>query len=1287
MIKWIFIVFCLFLGHSTWSQAGLKFKNYTINDGLSQSSVLSIVQDDLNSLWIGTQDGLNRYDGKSFEVFSSDEVEGLESEYITTSIKGENSNLWFGTNNGLTLYDFNKETFQTFFIAGNATTQINGLSKDSKGNIWLTTVESGLYSFNTKTQTFRSYYHKVPSKRTTGLVVINKDELYISCEENYVYSLKGNDVDNIKINEQFKINKLIDDGAKNKLLIATSKGVLELDLKTKENKLKFPFFNEKKGAQSISDLYYQKSFGWIITTTNNGLFILNENKKIDYFTEDLFQKDALLFNQINLIYKDALGTVWIGSQRGLSTFNPYNKGILGVGPSGNPEKGIPTPSVWSFSEDKKNDFVYIGTDQSVTRKDNKTGLFRQLPVEGKRIIGSVLSLHVIDKSKLLVGTTDGFYKLHINETSHLYERIEKKGFNDVKHKRIYSIVHWKESLYWLGTKDGVLLYNQTTDVFKKFEHNSREVSNTISKGLCREVFKDLDGLIWFATSTGGLNLLIDKDGELEIRPYEFNFKIRENSTEYITSIYQEKPGEYWFGTMGAGLILWNERAKESIAFNKDQGLPNNVIYGIVSGKKNELWLSTNRGLCNINTVTGEINNFKEIDGLMSKEFNLGAYMRSSKGILYFGGIYGYNYFDPEKLSRNITNIDVAFSKFGLENDWLKPGQENSPLIKHISKTKEIYLSYKQRSFSLKFQPSDVSNPEQINYKYVLEGSDEGDMILGNQNELHFNSLSHGTYKLIVFARLQDGPWSQQPAELNLIIATPFWLTWLFWVVVALLLALVIWLYFKKRIDAGRRAQVMLEMKITERTKEINQQKKKIERQKEKLEEERNKVVKQQKELQREKDKTENLLKNVIPESMAEELKKKGKASARSYNMASVLFTDFVGFTKIADRVSASELVKKLDVYFTKFDRIIAKNNLEKIKTIGDAYMCAGGVPVRNKTNPIDACTAALQIQSYMQKRKNDAIANGGEYWTLRLGINTGEVTAGVIGSTRLAYDVWGRTVNQAQRMEMMGEPETVTITGTTYELIEPYFECRYMKKVLTKSGEEIDMYVVDRIKSELSLKGEGIEPNKRFQEIVNLHQYSSINYYKAERHIVKTLEKGLSKNLHYHSIAHTKDVVNSVERIALSEGVTDEGLFLLKSAASYHDAGFVEKYDHNETIGARMAQEILPNYGYTQKNIDKIKELIYVTEIPHKPKNQLEEIICDADLDYLGRDDFHEIADRLCRELIEHGKMEGTKQWDEVQVKFLKAHKYFTKTSIKTRRKKKQQNLREVIERLERNEY
>ena len=293
----------------------------------------------------------------------------------------------------------------------------------------------------------------------------------------------------------------------------------------------------------------------------------------------------------------------------------------------------------------------------------------------------------------------------------------------------------------------------------------------------------------------------------------------------------------------------------------------------------------------------------------------------------------------------------------------------------------------------------------------------------------------------------------------------------------------------------------------------------------------------------------------------------------------------------------------------------------------------------------------------------------------------------MIGSERLAYDIWGATVNQAQRMEMMAEPGCVTVTGATFLHIEPYFECTFKGQAESKSRGMIDMYVVDRIKPELSLKGEGVVPNDRFNQIINLHLYSSINYYKAERHIMRVLSEGLSSSLYYHSIAHTKDVVSAVEHLALLENVTDEGLFLLKSAATYHDAGFVEQYDKNEPIGARLAEEILPKYGYTKKHIDTIKDLIYVTEIPHKPKTRLEEIICDADLDYLGRDDFDEIATRLRDELKEHGKIESDKQWDEIQVKFLTAHRYFTKTAIKTRKKKKQQNLQAVKDRLARNKY
>ena len=186
---------------------------------------------------------------------------------------------------------------------------------------------------------------------------------------------------------------------------------------------------------------------------------------------------------------------------------------------------------------------------------------------------------------------------------------------------------------------------------------------------------------------------------------------------------------------------------------------------------------------------------------------------------------------------------------------------------------------------------------------------------------------------------------------------------------------------------------------------------------------------------------------------------------------------------------------------------------------------------------------------------------------------------------------------------------------------------------------------------------------------------------------MKLLEKGLSPALYYHCIAHTRDVVRSSERIALLEGVTDEGLFLLKSAATYHDAGFIEQYDRNEPIGARLAEEILPKYGYSDAHIQQIKKLIFVTQIPHQPSNLLEQILCDADLDYLGRDDFHSIADALRRELKEHGKIDSDRKWDEIQVLFLESHQYFTQTAIQTRNEKKLQNLGEVKERLKRNEY
>jgi len=1293
MLRWIVRTFFSLLFISpVWGQSELRFRNFTINDGLSQSSALCMVQDGVNSLWVGTQDGLNRYDGHTFQTYSSSDTKGLSSDYVRAAVRSKDGTLWFGTNNGLTKFDIQSESFKTYYAGDNNAFDIVDLSLDKNGTIWVSTVDNGLYSFEPKTGKRKSYINKVPSEKTTQ-VLATEENIIVAVEGLGLYVLDANEkafLFKARVNgNDIIINNIRAWGDQNALL-ATANGVFVYDTNS-QSLTKQTLSSELEDSKiNATDALLTQKDEWVITTKSEGLFVV-EGGSTKQYTEDIFQKNALFINELNAIFCDNSGNIWIGSQRGVSVFNIEDSGILGYGPSGNDQKGIPTPNVWSFAESKSGRYTFIGTDRAISRWDRKTGAFRQFYRSKEHsTLGTgemdVLGLHVITDNHLVVACADGAYELISRADGFEYRQIQSPDMSPEFFKT-YSVLHWRGSKYFFATRGGVLMYDIQTKELRTFTHNPNKPESTLTDGICRVSYKDRHGNVWFATSVGGLSQLKEENGLISIAPYRYNKQLRKASKDYITSIFVDEKDNYWLSTLGAGLIKWNEKTKNSKIFNESDGLPNGVIYSVLEGGEGNLWLSTNKGLCSFSPDNGKVKVFTEQEGLMSNEFNLGAYMKGKDGYLYFGGIYGYNYFLPESLSKRKKDLRITFTKFKLENEWLTPGQEEVPLKAPIFKTKELFLGYRQNSFTLRFQPSDISDGESVNYKYHLLGSDEGEIYHGSNNEIHFNALASGDYELLIYARRGNGPWSEVPARMKIHIASPFWRTWWFWTIIGVLALIGIRLFIRRRIDAAKREQIRLEIKVKKRTSEIQQQNQKIAAQKLKIEEERNKVVKQQKLLQIEKDKTEKLLKNVIPASTAEELKKRGKARARAYKTVSVLFTDFVGFTKISDRTQPTELVKKLDVYFTKFDEIIVKNNLEKIKTIGDAYMCAGGVPVRNNTNPIDTCLAAVQIQHYMSQRKHDAIANKDEYWELRLGINTGEVTAGVIGSERLAYDVWGATVNQAQRMEMLGSPGKVTISGATFELIEPYFDCTFKGKAQTKSRGLVDMYEVNCIKPELSIDGMGIEPNKRFKEIVNLHLYSSINYYKAERYIMKLLDQQLSSKLHYHSVGHSKDVVNAVERIALLENVTDEALFLLKSAANYHDAGFIEQYDANEPVGARLAGEILPRFGYTEGDINVIQGLIYATRIPHEPKNHLEEILCDADLDYLGRDDFHEIADNLRRELKEHGKIQSDRQWDEIQVGFLKMHKYFTNTAIETRREKKMKHLKDVQERLERDEY
>ena len=256
--------------------------------------------------------------------------------------------------------------------------------------------------------------------------------------------------------------------------------------------------------------------------------------------------------------------------------------------------------------------------------------------------------------------------------------------------------------------------------------------------------------------------------------------------------------------------------------------------------------------------------------------------------------------------------------------------------------------------------------------------------------------------------------------------------------------------------------------ITGQAKELEIQSSNLEQQKNQLEVEKNK--------------TDDLLQNILPYEIAEQLKNKGEVRAKKYRMVSIMFTDFKDFTKISSDLEPEEIIKELGVYFRKFDDITENHFIEKIKTIGDAYMCVGGLPLRNKSNPIDVVVAALEIQKFMKNYNESRRAKGMTVWELRVGIHTGKVVAGVIGSKKFAYDIWGDAVNTASRLETASDAGKVNISGVTYEYIKEYFNCTYRGKIPAKNKGDIDMYYVEGLKNKYCEGDDYYTPNEKFME-------------------------------------------------------------------------------------------------------------------------------------------------------------------------------------------------------------
>ncbi len=425
-------------------------------------------------------------------------------------------------------------------------------------------------------------------------------------------------------------------------------------------------------------------------------------------------------------------------------------------------------------------------------------------------------------------------------------------------------------------------------------------------------------------------------------------------------------------------------------------------------------------------------------------------------------------------------------------------------------------------------------------------------------------------------------------------------------------------------------------------------------------------------IQRQNEKYHNLLAEYSDEDIESQLQKTPTRKVKRFKMVSVLYATIEGFRNLNGHPKAQDLVDALDEIYLKFDEIAQKYGVLKIKTIGDTFLLAGGILEENRTNPIDVINTAIEMQ---QTVSTCILDNTKEpFWRISIGIHTGPVLGSPTGKKSMPYRLTGESVNIASRMGMACHPGKINISNMTYELVKEFFSLSQSGKIPAKYKGLLDMFEVNGILPELSENREGLVANRNFNTKYNLIQFMDL-----QEEVLDLMEQNLPATLYYHNIKHTIDVITEVELIGWAEGLNEEEILVLKLAALFHDSGHTRDYKEHELHGTHIAREFLSNYNYPEDQVETICRLIMSTKFPPEPKDLLEQVICDSDLDYLGRSDFIPVSNTLYDELKDRDMIGSIDEWNQLQVNFIRKHQYFTQTA---------QNLREVnkqiqIERLE----
>jgi ligand-binding sensor domain-containing protein/two-component sensor histidine kinase len=848
------LLILMFLAPHVYAQKHrIKFKHITIEQGLSHNNVYAILQDSKGIMWFGTYVGLGKYDGYKFTVYKHDpdDPTSLSHNAIVSLYEDRKGVLWIGTAGG-GLNRFDRETGQFIRYQHDpddpqslSNNRIFAICEDHAGELWIGTDVNGLNRFDRETGQFVHYQNDPddPQSLSHNLVYAicegRAGELWIGTyggglnrfdRETGQFLRYQHDPDDPQSLSHNNIRRIFEDRT-GELWIGTHGGGLNrLDRETGQF---LRYQHDPDDPQSLShnqiEAMYEDHSGKLwIGTAGGGLNRFDRNtKQFVRYQHDPADRHSLNDNRIRSMYRDRSGVLWIGTKTGgLNTFDRIAEQFLHYQRDPIDLQSLSHDVVYALHEDQTG-ALWIGTrGGGLNRFDRETKQFihdYHNPADPSSLShDDIRSIYEDRRGELWIGTADGGLNRFDRETGQfLHYQHDPDDPQSLSHNRVDAICEDRAGELWIGTYGGLNHFDRDTEQFIRYQHDPND-PQSLSHDNVTTIYKDQAGGLWIGTRGGGLNHF---DRETEQFHYYQNDPddSQSLSNNNILSIYEDQSGVLWIGTRGGGLNKFDRTNETFTHYREKEGLPNDVVYGILEDKQGNLWLSTNVGLSKFNPRTETFKNYDVSDGLQGNEFNTGAYCKGRDGMMFFGGFNGFNAFYPENITDNPYIPPVVITDFQLFNKPVSTG-EDSPLQKSISETEALTLSYEDFIFSFEFAALSYIAPEKNRYAYMMEGFEEDwNYVDSRRRFVTYTNLEPGRYVFRVKASNNDGVWNDTGTSIAIFITPPFWKTWWFRILAVLCLVGAAFVMHKMRMKYIESQKKRLEIQVAERTQELQQE--------------------------------------------------------------------------------------------------------------------------------------------------------------------------------------------------------------------------------------------------------------------------------------------------------------------------------------------------------------------------------------------------------------------------------------------------------------------------------